>query len=200
MTHSADGGLTWSVPVQVNAAPNVQAFTPTIHVRADGVIGVTYYDLRNDTSSPAALLTDCWLVTSGDGVIFRESHLSGPFDLDLAPDSHGLFLGDYESLASTVSGFLPFYVQTDAGAQVRSDAFIAFPPATASVQAPAGTAGAPLPARGGPAGGGPHPPPRRGGVGGRTALSPARPPPTPRVYRWGRAPPRASSRPHTPPD
>src|SRR5205823_5515932 len=127
MTHSADGGLTWSVPVQVNADPNVPAFTPTIHVRADGVIGVTYYDLRSNTSSPASLLADCWLVTSSDGVTFRESHLSGPFDLDLAPDSRGQFLGDYEALASTPSSFLPFYVQTDAGAQVRSDAFIDFP-------------------------------------------------------------------------
>ncbi len=152
MTHSADGGLTWSVPVQVNADPNVQAFTPTIHVRADGVIGVTYYDLRNATSSPASLLTDCWLVTSSDGVTFRESHLSGPFDLDLAPNSQGLFLGDYESLASTASGFLPFYVQTEAGTQVRSDAFIAFPPAIASVQALAGTAGATFQALAAPAG------------------------------------------------
>ncbi len=152
MTHSADGGLTWSVPVQVNADPNVQAFTPTIHVRADGVIGVTYYDLRNATSSPASLLTDCWLVSSSDGVTFRESHLSGPFDLDLAPNSQGLFLGDYESLASTASGFLPFYVQTDAGTQIRSDAFIAFPPATASVQALAGTAGTTFQARAAPAG------------------------------------------------
>ncbi len=152
MTHSADGGLTWSVPVQVNADHSVQAFTPTIHVRADGVIGVTYYDLRNATSSPASLLADCWLVTSSDGVTFRESHLSGPFDLDLAPNSQGLFLGDYQSLASTASGFLPFYVQTDAGTQVRSDAFIAFPPATASVQALAGAAGATFQARAAPAG------------------------------------------------
>src|SRR5438874_9658233 len=53
--------------------------------------------------------------------LFRSS---GPFDLDLAPDSRGQFLGDYEALASTPSSFLPFYVQTDAGAQVRSDAFI----------------------------------------------------------------------------
>jgi hypothetical protein len=152
MTHSADGGLTWSVPVQVNADPNVQAFTPTIHVRADGVIGVTYYDLRNNTSSPAALLTDCWLVTSSDGVNFKESHLSGPFDLDLAPDSHGLFLGDYQSLASTPSSFLPFYVQTDAGTRVRSDAFIDFPPASAAAQARTGAAGASFQALAAPAG------------------------------------------------
>jgi hypothetical protein len=151
IAHSSDGGLTWSVPVQVNADHNVQAFTPTIHVRADGVIGVTYYDLRNDTSSPGSLLSDCWLVTSGDGVTFRESHLSGPFDLDLAPNSQGLFLGDYESLASTASGFLPLYVQTDAATQVRSDAFIAFPPATAAAQALAGAAGATFQALAAPA-------------------------------------------------
>ena len=151
MAHSSDGGLTWSVPVQVNADHNVQAFTPTVHVRADGVIGVTYYDLRNDTASPASLLTDCWLVTSSDGVTFRESHLSGPFDLDLAPNSQGLFLGDYESLASTSSGFLPFYVQTDAGAQVRSDAFLAFPPASAAAQALADAAGATFQALAAPA-------------------------------------------------
>jgi len=152
MTHSADGGLSWSVPVQVNADPNVQAFTPTIHVRADGVIGVTYYDLRNDSASPASLLTDCWLVTSSDGVTFRESHLSGPFDLDLAPDSQGLFLGDYEALASTAGAFLPFYVQTDAGTQVRSDAFIDFPAPSAAAQARAGAAGATFQAQAAPAG------------------------------------------------
>src|SRR6266513_3407944 len=152
MTHSADGGLTWSVPVQVNADPNMPAFTPTIHVRADGVIGVTYYDLRSNTSSPASLLADCWLVTSSDGVTSRGSHLSGPFDLDLAPDSRGQFLGDYEALASTPSSFLPFYVQTDAGTQVRRDAFIDFPAASAAAQARAGAAGATFQAQAAPAG------------------------------------------------
>src|SRR5438874_13755262 len=71
--------------------------------------------------------------------LFRSS---GPFDLDLAPDSRGQFLGDYEALASTPSSFLPFYVQTDAGAQVRSDAFIDFPAATATAAAQAGAAAA----------------------------------------------------------
>lgn len=131
MSRSSDGGITWSTPVEVNADPSVQAFTPAIHVRADGVIGVTYYDLRNDTSA-AALLTDCWLVTSSDGVTFRETHLSGPFDLDLAPNAQGLFLGDYEALTATATAFVPFYVQTDAGTAVASDAFVSFPPASAA--------------------------------------------------------------------
>jgi hypothetical protein len=136
MAQSSDGGMSWSTPVQVNADHNAQAFTPTIHVRADGVIGVTYYDLRNDANAPAgSLLADYWLVTSSDGMTFRETHLSGPFDLYRAPNAEGLFLGDYEGLASSAGDFLPLYVQTDAGTQVRSDTFIAFPPPSASGEA-----------------------------------------------------------------
>ena len=132
MTQSSDGGVTWSAPVQVNADTTVQAFTPTINVRADGTIAVTYFDLRNNMFA-GLFLTDCWLVVSSDGgTTFHESHLSGPFDLNLAPDSEGLFLGDYESLTSANGVFLPFYVQTEAGTAVRSDAFISFPPVTAA--------------------------------------------------------------------
>src|SRR5262249_55222902 len=127
LSHSSDGGLTWSAPVEVNADPAAQAFTPTVHVEASGVISVTYYDLRNDAFAPfGSLLADAWLVTSSDGTTFHETHLSGPFDMDLAPDSGGLFVGDYEALTSA-TGSLPAYVQTDAGAQIRSDAFMAFP-------------------------------------------------------------------------
>jgi hypothetical protein len=141
MTQSSDGGVTWSAPVQVNADTTVQAFTPTINVRADGAIAVTYFDLRNNMFA-GLFLTDCWMVVSSDGgTTFHESHLSGPFDLNLAPDSEGLFLGDYESLTSANGVFLPFYV--------RSDAFISFPPLTAAAAgfqpqpAAAGTALAP---------------------------------------------------------
>jgi hypothetical protein len=91
------------------------------------------------------------MVTSSDGTSFQEKHLSGPFDMDLAPDSGGLFVGDYEALSSA-TGFLPLYVQTDPGAEVRSDAFMAFPSVAASAhvaiaravgafQAPAAPAG-----------------------------------------------------------
>ena len=131
MAQSSDGGLNWSTPVEVNADHNVQAFTPTIHVRADGVIGVTYYDLRNDTSA-ATLLTDCWLVTSSDGLNFKETHLSGPFDLNQAPNAQGLFLGDYQALTATATAFVPFYVQTGPAANNFSQTFISFPPAGAA--------------------------------------------------------------------
>ena len=141
MTQSTDGGLSWSTPVQVNADHSVQAFTPTIHVRADGVIAVTYFDLRNNTAPSAGTLwTDCWMATSADGVTFRETHLSGSFNLELAPDSQGLFLGDYESLVSANGAFLPFYAQVDRGSQVRTDAFISFPSAAAAAETGAGAA------------------------------------------------------------
>ncbi len=152
LTHSSDGGTTWAAPVEVNADPSVQAFTPTVHVEASGAIAVTYYDLRNDAFAPfGSLLADAWMVTSSDGTSFAETHLSGPFDLDLAPDSGGLFVGDYQALSSA-SGFLPLYVETDAGAAIRSDAFMAFPPVTVSAHAGIATALGPFQALVGPAG------------------------------------------------
>jgi hypothetical protein len=152
MTHSSDGGTTWAAPVEVNADAGVQAFTPTVHVEASGVIAVTYYDLRNDAFAPfGSLLADAWMVTSSDATSFQETHLSGPFDMDLAPDSGGLFVGDYEALSSA-TGFLPLYAQTDAGGAIRSDAFMAFPPVGASAHAAIATAMGPFQALAAPAG------------------------------------------------
>jgi len=55
LSHSADGGTTWSAPVQINTVPGTQAFTPAVRVRGDGTIAVIYYDFRNDTSNPNTL-------------------------------------------------------------------------------------------------------------------------------------------------
>lgn len=152
LVRSLDHGTTWSAPVEVNADNTVQAFTPTVHAGANGAIAVTYYDLRNDAFAPfGSLLADAWMVTSRDGTTFQEAHLSGPFDMDLAPDSGGLFVGDYEALSSATA-FLPLYVQTDAGAAVRSDAFMAFPSVTASAHAATPQAMGPFQALAAPAG------------------------------------------------
>jgi len=149
LSSSTDGGQTWSTPVQVNARTDVQAFTPTVNVRADGVIAVTYFDLRNNTApSATTLYADCWMVISTDaGATFTEQHLSGSFNLYNAPNAEGLFLGDYQALSSNGSAFLPFYAQpppaASAGNVVSTDAFISFPPApAAAVQAFAARAAA----------------------------------------------------------
>jgi hypothetical protein len=147
LSSSGDGGQTWATPIQINGEPNAPAFTPTVNVRADGVIGVSYYDLRNDTL-PGSVMTDCWMVTSSDGTHFEETHLSGPFNLDLAPQGEfgpnntlGLFLGDYQALISSGGAFLPLYAQTNTGSSAASsDVFIAFPPATAAAQSLPGAA------------------------------------------------------------
>ena len=83
-SRSLDGGATWSPPVQINSVPAVQALLPAVTVRADGMIGVLYYDMRNDTPDLATLLVDVWLTTSGDGVTWSERHVAGPFDFNFA--------------------------------------------------------------------------------------------------------------------
>jgi hypothetical protein len=128
LSQSSDKGATWSAPVQINAVTTTQAFTPAITITSGGVIAVTYYDFRNDTSDPKTLLTDYWLVTSTDATRWTESHLSGAFDLDLAPLSGGLFLGDYQGLASAGSQLLPFFIQpSGSGKPGHTDVFLASP-------------------------------------------------------------------------
>jgi hypothetical protein len=126
LARSLDAGLTWSDPVRVNGDVTAAAFTPAVHVRADGVIGVTYYDFRNDDIDANTLLTDYWLATSTDARNWSDSHLSGPFDLNRAPDSGGLFLGDHQALTSLGSDFLPFFVQTTTATANRTDVFVGF--------------------------------------------------------------------------
>jgi hypothetical protein len=123
LAHSTDGGMSWSAPVQVNGAPAVAAFVPSIHVRSDGEVGVTYYDFRDNTGSATTLLTDYWLARSGDGVTWHESQVAAPFDLDLAPaDASGRFLGDYQALSSIGNVFVPLFARTNGN---TTDMFVA---------------------------------------------------------------------------
>ncbi|MHB8404400.1 MAG: sialidase family protein [Gammaproteobacteria bacterium] len=125
LTQSLDDGQTWSAPVEINSVPSVEAFTPSVAVLADGTIGVSYFDFRNNTSNPSQLITDYWFTSSTDGVHWSEQHISGPFDLDLAPNAEGLFLGDYQSLAVIGQAFVPFFVQTNnQGTANRTDDYV----------------------------------------------------------------------------
>jgi hypothetical protein len=139
LSYSSDNGATWSAPAEVNGDTAVQAFTPTLDVSIAGVIGITYYDLRNAHYLKTALLADAWIVTSADAKTFSESHLSGPFDLQLAADTtEGYFLGDYQALINNGLIFQPLYAQPNQGATVSTDVVFATATAPATAQAAAG--------------------------------------------------------------
>ena len=119
---SADAGTTWSSPIKVNQTPtnvsagNQQAFTPSVAVAENGSIGVSYYDLRNNSSSRTTLLADRWLAhchpatagracaSSGDWRTGEARVTDSSFDLSKAPNANGYFLGDYEGLAGGSDG------------------------------------------------------------------------------------------------
>lgn len=132
-SRSLDGGLTWSPATRVNRDPSVPAFLPAVTVRSDGTYGVSYFDFRSNTAATATLLTDYWLTRSTDGLTWLESRISGPFDLAIAPNSEGLFVGDYQGLTSIGATFVPFYAQTNTGLANRTDIFATLASSTGAV-------------------------------------------------------------------
>lgn len=139
ITTSLDGGLHWSRPVQANQTPtniptlNQQAYLPTVDVAADGTVGVTYYDFRNNQiGSTQPLLTDYWFVPGtpdGAGGItwgteLRLTHKS--FNFENAPfAAYGKFIGDYQGRVTVGGDFLNLYAYPPlkhGAATVNSDA------------------------------------------------------------------------------
>jgi hypothetical protein len=114
---SMDGGMSWSPAVQVNQAPNVQAFAPAIAVTTNGRIAITYYDFRKDTSDPNVLLTNYWRITSANGDhTWQEIPLSSSFDLRTAPKTGlGYMVTDYEGLVASAGSFVSFFVTANSG-------------------------------------------------------------------------------------
>jgi hypothetical protein len=124
-SQSLDGGLTWSPTIKVNQTPtdvplgNQQAFTPMIKVSADGTIGVSYYDFRNNPADPAMLGTDTFLAhchpttpsTCANPANWgSEVRLTDTtFNMGAAPVARGFFTGDYEGLDVDSTDFLPLW-------------------------------------------------------------------------------------------
>jgi hypothetical protein len=125
VSKSTNGGLTWSLFAKVNKTPtnipikNQQAFTPSVHVAADGTVAVTYYDFRNNDGL-APLWTDYFIVHCHPGPVTCASSAhwedeikltNVSFDMRLAPFARGFFTGDYEGLSSSNLDFTPFFSQ-----------------------------------------------------------------------------------------
>ena len=136
LSKSIDGGLTWMAPVRVNGVTTTQAFTPAIAVAQGGIVGVSYYDLRNDNPGDNShLLGTRWLATSRDGgATFQDTALSSTFDIRNAPQTleeipgggqrFAYFVGDYEGLVAVGASFLPlFVIANDGDTSNRTDVF-----------------------------------------------------------------------------
>ena len=128
IAHSNDAGMSWSMPVRASGDLAATAFIPNVQVRADGMIGVGYYDLRQNVPASGKFQADYWLATSTNGTNWTDTHVSGPFLLGGAPVAEGLFLGDYQALGVSGSAFLPLFVTSGADTSNRTDVFLAFGP------------------------------------------------------------------------
>ena len=107
---TAAGG--WTQPKAIDQTPGPHAFNQTVQVAGDGTLAVLYYDFRNNTPAPG-LPTDVWLTQSTDGGnTWSEQHVTGPFDMKLAPNARGFFLGDYMGLEAIGDDLLAFFATT----------------------------------------------------------------------------------------
>jgi hypothetical protein len=127
-SQSINGGP-WSPPTVISKTPaGVDAFVPTIAVNASHVIGVSYYDFRNNTPGGSAD-TDVWLVRCSSACTtssnWTETHVAGPFDLHQAPVARGEFVGDYQGLTTNGNVFQPFFIQAVTAGSNPTDAYFA---------------------------------------------------------------------------
>jgi hypothetical protein len=114
VSRSADGGATWSPPVRVSDGPDdAPSFTPALAVDDAGRVGVSYTTLRNDADR--ANLADVYLAVSVDGGdSFAPSLRATPrsFDVRLAADLGGRFLGEVQGLVGAGGRFRPLFAAT----------------------------------------------------------------------------------------
>jgi Neuraminidase (sialidase) len=113
LSRSTDGGKSWSAPVVVSHHADAQSFNHAVAVGNDGEVAVLYYDIARNTSA-AGIPTDVYLRHSGDGgLTWSSPQLLASFDFANAPNSRGLFLGDYVGLeAQGPKGLIAFFTVT----------------------------------------------------------------------------------------
>jgi hypothetical protein len=136
LARSPNAGRTWNEPRAVNKDLSVAAFTPALRFDSNsGLVGLSYFDLRSNTTDRSTLLADLWLLTSVIGVSWQEQDVVRAFDLSHAPQAvGGLFIGDYHGLVSDGGRFLPLAALSSTDTRNRSDVHlipVSIPPALA---------------------------------------------------------------------
>ena len=138
---SADGNFTWTAPIPITGSQVYQHFLPTVVVNDDGVIGILFYDFRNDDffggtmaeklvgtdiappdlGGGDELTTDVWPVTvNPDGTNAIEERLTDEsFDMRQMVIAGGFFPGDYVGLDTAANDFVAaFTIANDLGLAV----------------------------------------------------------------------------------
>ncbi len=115
LSRSLDGGGSWSEPILASDGPlDAPNFTPAVAVNGNGLVGVSYYSLRNDPGRH--VFADEYLSVSRDhGESFGRSTRVSPVAWDIgsaAVTEGGLFLGDYQGLVAGRQTFYPVWIAT----------------------------------------------------------------------------------------
>jgi hypothetical protein len=126
-TMSTNGGNTWSPTVKLDQnSAGTSAFLPSVHVAADGTVGVSFYDFRFNTPA-SGLPTDHWLLhcheACSDPASWSETHVDGGFDTEKFPTPGGRFFpGDYLGLTAIGNRFGSLYIKSN-GTSPSADAW-----------------------------------------------------------------------------
>jgi hypothetical protein len=116
---SSDGGATWSEPALVNAHTGLAAFNPSVYVSSTGAAAVTYdqWSSAPITGNEPTTLYIRHLATPGSSTspptFAAATAVAGSFNMLAAPWAGGYFIGDYQGLTATATGFVPFDVITN---------------------------------------------------------------------------------------
>lgn len=114
LSRSTDGGQTWSAPQRVSDGPlNAPSFTPALAVSPNGLVGVSYYSLRNDPAR--RFLVDEYFTFSrnrGQKFVRGQRVSAASWDLRFAAFAEGFFLGDYQGLVAGKQTFHPLWIAT----------------------------------------------------------------------------------------
>ena len=114
LARSTDGGQTWSAPQRVSDGPlDAPNFTPALAVSPNGVVGVSYYSLRNDPDR--RFLVDEYFTFSrnrGQKFVRGQRVSAASWDLRFAAFAEGFFLGDYQGLVAGKQTFHPLWIAT----------------------------------------------------------------------------------------
>jgi hypothetical protein len=129
LSHSRDGGTTWTPPMRVSRAGK-QAFIPTIAVTPSGTVGIAYFEMSLGRTGEIAPVQYFLAMGKKGSRSFVRRPVGRPFNFRQAPllkgvpelaAPPGLFLGDYMGIDAGDGKFHLAFVTANASSTNRTD-------------------------------------------------------------------------------